>query len=116
MRTQFDLFPNLPKVRNPATYWARLKAYWQSSRWREIAIATKKLANFRCEYMGPTCLGDEVPLHLLDAHHRSYINVFNEVPGVDTMCVCRACHDWIHSHPRVRADNDNLPIVLRDAG
>lgn len=111
MQTQFELFPNLPYVPNPATYWQRYKAYMRSARWKEISIATKALSDYRCEYMGPTCLGIETPYSMLECHHRTYVNVFREKPGIDTMCVCRNCHQWIHSHPIMKADNDNKRLA-----
>jgi hypothetical protein len=103
MQTQYELFPNLPVVRNPSTYWARYKAYLRSVRWKEIAEATKRAADFQCEYFGPTCTRST---HL-ECHHRTYVNIFREHPGDDTMCVCRNCHIYIHAHLRLSADNDN---------
>ena len=105
MKTQFELFPNLPTVCNPTTFWARYRAYLRSTKWKQVSQATKALANYECEYFGPTC---EWRTNL-ECHHRSYANVFRETPGVDTMCVCRGCHIYIHAHPILKADNDNEP-------
>src|SRR5439155_23574458 len=110
MKTQYELFPNLPIVLNPTTFWARYRAYLRSARWKEKSEATKKLANYECEYFGPTCEWQ----NNLDCHHRNYNNVFREIPGVDTMCVCRNYHNWIHSHPIMKADNDNNPQPAND--
>ncbi len=110
MQTQFELFPNLPTARNPATFWARYRTYLKSVKWKEVSEATKRLANYECEYFGPTCEWQSN----LQAHHRSYNNVFRETPGIDTMCVCRNCHIYIHSHPIMKADNDNIPQPAND--
>jgi hypothetical protein len=103
MQTQLELFPNLPTVRNPMTYWARYNAYLKSTAWRLIAEETKRLANYQCERCGRAA-----PNVILNAHHRTYINVFREQPGRDTMCICYDCHRYIHAHPVILADNDNF--------
>jgi hypothetical protein len=110
VKTQLELFPNLPIRRNPATYWARYWAYLKSDKWKEKAEVTKARADYFCEYFGPTCEG----WTNLECYHRSYANVFREVPGIDTMCVCRSCHIYIHAHPIIRADNDNVPQADND--
>ena len=114
MKTQYELFATLPVVRNPATYWQRYTAYMRSARWREIAEKTKRIANFTCQYLGPTCSWPDTSG--LAAHHRTYINIFRERPGIDTICVCRNCHIYLHAHPKMSADNDNRPWGLEDTG
>ena len=105
MKTQLDLFPSLPTVRDPKTYWRRLQNYMKSDKWKAIAEETKRRAGYVCEYMGPTCTIDQS----LQAHHKTYIAIFRERPGIDVVCVCGACHQYIHSHPRMLPDNDNNP-------
>jgi hypothetical protein len=102
VRTQFELFPNLPTVLDPVKRYARYRAYLKSDRFKAIAEATKKLANYQCEYFGPTCQGSIN----LECHHRNYDNLYSETPGVDTMCVCRNCHLHVHE---IKAANDNIP-------
>jgi len=82
VKTQFELFPNLPTVRNPSNFWARYRAYLKSVKWKEVSAATKALANYECEYFGPTCEWQDN----LECHHRNYSNVFRETPA-STPCV-----------------------------
>jgi hypothetical protein len=107
MQTQLELFPNLPTVRDPMTYWARYKRYLKSAAWRVIAEETKRLAGYKCEREFCT----SGPNAVLDAHHRNYFNVFRERPGIDTMCICRDCHRYLHAHPKIlQAANDNFKL------
>jgi 5-methylcytosine-specific restriction endonuclease McrA len=103
---QFELFPNLPTVLDPVKRRARYLAYLKSDRWKKITEKTFKLANYQCQYFGPTCQGSIN----LECHHRHYNNLYRERPGIDTECVCRNCHDHIHTP---KADNDNVPLADR---
>jgi hypothetical protein len=109
MKTQLELFPNLPIVKNPYTYWARYKAYLKSDKWEIVSNVTKQLAGYQCQHNGPTCTSTRD----LQCHHLSYISLFRERPGIDTICVCGNCHIWIHSHPKIKPDNDNNPLALK---
>jgi hypothetical protein len=114
MITQLELFPPLPTVRDPMTYWARYRTYVEKSQsWRLIAEETKRLANYQCERCERN--PGTTPGLILNAHHRTYLNIFREVPGIDTMCICWECHRYIHAHPQIRADNDNYQ-KFREAG
>ena len=57
MPIQFELFPNLPTVLDPVKRRARYLAYLKSDRWKKITEKTFKLANYQCQYFGPTCQG-----------------------------------------------------------
>jgi hypothetical protein len=98
-KKQLELFSNLPVVPDPNRY----QGYMKSVRWKERSEATKALAGYQCQYFGPTCQWQDS----LECHHLNYDNVFNETPGVDTICVCRSCHIYIHN---LQADNDNDPL------
>jgi hypothetical protein len=110
MQTQFELFAaEYPLVRDPSTYWQRYRAYLKSYIWWHVVRPmTFKNADYKCQAGKPGCTGVAE-----ECHHRTYLfwSRCMDRPGVTTVAVCRNCHRWIHSHPRMTADNDNqLPL------
>lgn len=106
MQTQFELFPSLPVVLNPGTYWRRYENYLRSTLWRHIRRATLLAAEYRCQVKKAGCFG-----YANEVHHLSYLrwNRDGDRPGIDTIAICSMCHRYIHSHPVMVPDNDNLP-------
>jgi hypothetical protein len=102
VQAQLELFPSLPTVIDPVKRPARYLAYLKSDRWKRITKVTFRLANYECQYFGPSCQGS----FNLQCHHTNYNNLYRERPGIDTWCVCRNCHERIHTP---QADNDNEP-------
>jgi hypothetical protein len=70
--------------------------YISSSEWREhpVRIAELEAAGFRCRLCNDG--GDGVTI---EAHHRTYENLFNEQPG-DLTALCRPCHRVVTDHQR----------------
>jgi hypothetical protein len=106
METQLELFPRLPLVFDPSSYWRRYQSYLRSSLWKWVRKQTLELADYACTLGKPGCTGIAT-----EVHHLTYLRwKFGlDRPGVDTVATCRRCHSWIHSHPIITADpaNDN---------
>jgi 5-methylcytosine-specific restriction endonuclease McrA len=66
--------------------------YIKSEEWQKKAELVKELAGQRCQACGRH--KSEVTLH---AHHRSYKNLGNELPG-DLTVLCKSCHELFHNH------------------
>jgi len=58
--------------------------YRQTERWKMLASDTKARAGGRCQI----CNSPDN----LEAHHRTYERVGDELPG-DLTCLCRECHE-----------------------
>lgn len=67
--------------------------YIQSKDWRERADAAKERAGHRCQ----VCYSPDQ----LDAHHRTYERLGNELPS-DITVLCRNCHTLFHKSGRMR--------------
>jgi hypothetical protein len=109
MKTQYELFPNLPLVRDPYSYWRRLQRYYRSWLWlRYIRPVTFQLADWTCQANKPGCNG-----RAEQCHHLTYLfwSRGMDRPGEHTIAVCNNCHRYIHSHPVMWPDaaNDNEP-------
>jgi hypothetical protein len=70
--------------------------YIRSREWREhpVRLAELQAAGFRCRLCNEG--GDGVTI---EAHHRTYENLFNEQPG-DLTALCRRCHRVVTDHHR----------------
>jgi 5-methylcytosine-specific restriction endonuclease McrA len=70
--------------------------YISSREWREqpARLAELESAGFRCRICNSG--GDGVTI---EAHHRTYENLFNEQPG-DLTALCRTCHHVVTDHLR----------------
>ena len=90
---QLELFEDLPTVIDQVKRAWRREAYYRSDRWKVRAEETKRLAGYQCQYFGLSCQGTIN----LECHHVTYRNEFRETPGFDIICVCRNCHQQIHS-------------------
>lgn len=63
--------------------------YLQTPEWREIALAVRARAGYRCQL----CNSDSN----LQAHHRSYQFIFKEKEHLDDLiCLCDDCHAKFH--------------------
>jgi len=115
MITQYELFPNLPFVMNPHSYYKRYQAYLRSSVWAYIRRVTFELADYACQANKPGCSG-----RAEECHHTTYRFWVKRMdrPGEHTIAVCKRCHSWIHSHPIMLPDpaNDNLPLEYDETG
>src|SRR5262252_4488652 len=104
MKTQLELFPSLPLVRDPCFYWQRYRKYLRSHLWTHyIKPVTFELADYSCQANKPGCNG-----RAQECHHLTYMFWARGMdrPGEHTIAVCRPCHQWIHAHPLIAA-NDN---------
>jgi 5-methylcytosine-specific restriction endonuclease McrA len=72
------------------------REYLASRQWREqpVRVAELEAAGFRCRLCNAG--GDGV---IIEAHHRTYENLFNEQPG-DLTALCRPCHRVVTDHLR----------------
>jgi hypothetical protein len=70
--------------------------YITSREWREhpVRVAELEAAGFRCRLCNDG--GEGVTI---EAHHRTYENLFNEQPG-DLTALCRTCHHVVTDHER----------------
>ena len=70
--------------------------YINSREWREhpVRLAELAAAGFRCRLCNSG--GEGV---IIEAHHRTYENLFNEQPG-DLIALCRRCHRVVTDHQR----------------
>jgi hypothetical protein len=57
------------------------------------------------ETTGGLCKWCQAPAD--DCHHTTYRNLWHEVPGVDTIPLCRPCHEHVHG----RSSRDSKPEV-----
>jgi hypothetical protein len=72
------------------------RKYITSPKWREhpVRVAELEAAGFRCRLCNAG--GEGVTI---EAHHRTYENLFNEQPG-DLTALCRPCHRVVTDHQR----------------
>ncbi len=63
--------------------------YLNSNYWRLASDAVKAKAKYRCQVCNASSN--------LDAHHRTYENLGNELNHLDDLvCLCRTCHSMFH--------------------
>lgn len=63
--------------------------YLQTDYWKEVSLAVKKRAGWRCQVCNSP--------HDLDAHHRTYDHRGRELDHLDDLvCLCRRCHAVFH--------------------
>jgi hypothetical protein len=81
------------------------REYIVSREWREhpVRVAELEAAGFRCRLCNDG--GDGVTI---EAHHRTYDNLFNEQPG-DLTALCRRCHRVVTDHLRRISFADRKP-------
>jgi hypothetical protein len=81
------------------------REYLASRQWREhpVRVAELEAAGFRCRLCNAG--GDGV---IIEAHHRTYENLFNEHPG-DLTALCRPCHRVVTDHQRRISFADREP-------
>ena len=68
--------------------------------WKHKALAAKRVAGFRCQYVykdGTRCMSNV----LLDCHHITYKRLRSE-RGSDLLCLCRVHH--MKAHGRLPCD------------
>jgi hypothetical protein len=110
MLTQYELFPNLPFVLDPSSYWQRYQSYLRSTAWKMVRKQTAELADYACQAGMPGCSGTGQ-----ECHHLTYLRWkwLGDRPGIDTIWICRRCHSYIHSHPQMSPDpaNDNEEAI-----
>lgn len=88
---------NFGVIEYPGTYPAGMvnyKRYIQSQEWREKAEEAKERAGQRCQVCNRP--RSEVTL---DAHHRTYDRLGNELPE-DITVLCRLCHELYESNKK----------------
>ena len=78
------------------------KAYIRSKEWKKKAEAAKVRAGNRCQLCNRPC--SEVQL---EAHHRTYERLGNELPG-DITVLCRDCHQAHEESKAHRTLNEKL--------
>jgi len=75
---------------------SKYRKYLQTKEWKLISNECKRLANHKCNRCGAT--------DNLQAHHKSYENVFNELQS-DLECLCKACHEKEHGTTFTKKSN-----------
>jgi hypothetical protein len=61
--------------------------YRAGEHWAQVVAETTRLADGKCVRCGAN--GD-------DCHHKHYLSIGREIPGVDVILVCRKCHQDLH--------------------
>lgn len=69
------------------------REYLETGRWKMLAADTKARAGGRCQLCNSP--------HNLEAHHRTYERLGDELPG-DLTCLCRKCHELFSKHGRLK--------------
>lgn len=77
--------------------------YLGTRKWRKKAEACKKLAGYKCNRCGSSD-------RQLNAHHKTYENVFKE-PQRDLECLCDVCHRKVHSETFTYSKIYNITII-----
>ena len=76
--------------------------YLLTDKWRAIADECKSLANHTCNRCGSN--------KSLQAHHKTYDNVYNEVQE-DLECLCRMCHEDHHESTSIKKLNKRICVM-----
>lgn len=79
-----------PQFAKPSFTRSNYEEYLKSNIWREKADEAKKRAGYRCQ----VCNVSQAQVRL-DAHHRTYERLGNELPE-DITILCRNCHKLFH--------------------
>ena len=84
--------------------WIDYHEYIRSDEWREKADAAKERAGHRCQ----VCYSPDQ----LDAHHRTYERLGNELPS-DITVLCRNCHTTFHKNGNLEREPITPPLPNR---
>lgn len=84
---------------------AKYETYIQSPEWRAKANAAKQRAGFRCQVCNRPASQVQ-----LDAHHRTYDRLGNELPE-DITVLCHDCHKLFSENSSIHRDSESSSLL-----